>query len=138
MDFFKNNILTIDQVFNLLKKPRDINEAEFELLLFFMGMGGNINSFNKHLITSDNAYESFIQSSIAESKSDVRRFMKGGSLMIGKKQITNIDQKITEKDFFETGIAHIRWCSIKHGKKRMEFAFIMDDSNGWFDDISEK
>ena len=131
MEFFNNKILTLDNVFNLLRKPRDITKEEFNLLSFFMGIT-NIGNFNSSLVTSDDAFNSFILAGIAESKSDVRRFMKGGSLMIGKKQITKIDQKITEDDFFETGIEHIRWNSIKHGKKKIEFIFIIDE-DGWFE-----
>lgn len=136
MNLFKNAILTIDNVFDLLRKPRDINKEEFNLLRFFMGIN-NIKNFNNCLLTSDDAFEAFILSGIAESKSDVRRFMKGGSIMIGKKQITKIDQKITEDDFFETGIDHIRWNSIKYGKKKIEFIFIMEDNGIWLEFESE-
>lgn len=136
MNFFKNDILTIDNVFDLLRKPRDISKDEFNLLVFFMGITC-MKNFNDSFVTSDNAFESFILSGIAESKSDVRRFMKGGSIMIGKKQITHIDQKITEDDFFKTGIDHVRWNSIKHGKKKLEFIFITEDNGEWFELESE-
>ena len=126
MNLFNNNVLIIDDVFSLMRKPKDVTKDIFQNLLYYNSII-NINMFNLCLVDNDFAFESFVQTKIANSKSDVRRFMKNGSLMIGDTKITNIEQKIDESCFFNTGFDDVKWTSVRHGKKKVEFVFIIKD-----------
>lgn len=112
MDFFSNNILNIDDIFELMNKPRDLSLEEFIILATLC----SVKPW-KNCIESMKTFEVVIDSGIASTNSEVRRLIKQKSLAIGRKTITNFDDELTEKDFFETGNPHFKWTTVRNGKK---------------------
>jgi len=126
MNIVTNDILGLDEVFNLLSKPRNLSAAEFGHLCHFTNT--NLHS----IIVTDNVREAAVATEIATSNADFGRMIKRKSIGVGKRRINKKNETLSEADFFETGIDKLLWTTIKNGKKIMTVMLIQDLGEGFF------
>jgi len=127
MKLFNDDTLSITDVHVLLLKPRDLTKDEYlRLMVFIKGLKMS------RLLDCANITSACIQSGSDESNGDVRRMLKDNALSIGKRKITDFNDVLAEDDFFETGFEDVKWTTVRHGKKKAEFIWIMKDEV-WFD-----
>lgn len=128
MDFFNNGILNIDEVHNLLKEPRDLTVEQFSLLRFY----DNIKP--KHIVECRKSYTAFIDYDLLPSISEFRKNVKSGGFSIGNRTIKDLNDEMSEDDFFETGIEGLKWTAIRRGKKKQQVILILKDEIMYPDD----
>ena len=127
---FKNQPLLITEVFDLLKQPRDLSSDEFCCLISYTMSHSNV-------IDCRGVINAALDVGIGDSMSDIRRFIKQGSLFVGKRQIRDAKDELNHEEFFESGFENVKWTVIRNGKKSMEIVIIRYDelmypSDPWF------
>jgi len=129
MDIFDNGILCLTEVHDVVTKPRDLTKEQFSLLCWFT------NTDTQNIIECRNSSTVALETGLAESLSDVRRMIKGNAFGVGKRKITDFEDELSEDEFFSTGRDHLRWTTIKNGKKQNKIILIMEDefiADPWF------
>ena len=129
MEIFDNGILCLTEVHGVMTKPRDLTREQFNLLCWFT------NCTQKNIIECRTTSTAALEAGIAESNGDVRRMIKGNAFGVGKRKVTSIEDELSEDEFFETGIAYMKWTTIKNGKKKNKIIVIVEDefiSDPWF------
>lgn len=128
--FGEESPLPITEVHGLLRKPKDLTREQFTLLNWY-------TNGKRYIIECSNTLTAAIETNIAESISDGRRFIKQGSLFVGKRQIKDFNDDLNVNEFFETGYDGVKWTSIRNGKKKSRPIIIIEDevmfpNDPWF------
>ena len=129
MKLFDNGILCLTEVNGVMQKPMDLTRDQFDLLCFFVGCTWD------NIVECRNSASAALECGIASSLSDVRRMIKGNAFGVGPRKITSFEDELSDDEFFETGIPHVRWSTVKNGKKKNKIVLIMRDDfidDPWF------
>lgn len=129
MKLFDNGILCLTEVNGVMQKPEDLTRNQFDLLCFFTNC-----SFD-NIVECRRSVAAAVECGIASSLSDVRRMIKGNAFGIGPRKVTSFEDELSDDEFFETGIPHLRWTTVKNGKKKNKIILIMKDEyliDPWF------
>ena len=113
MNKFNNPHLNIQDVFSLLKSPRDLSKPEFSNLLLFFG-----DPFGRIMVDGDKTRNLFVKLGICKSNSDFKKSL--GGLFVGKRKITDFNDVIDVDEMFEIASEENdfqwKWASIRRGK----------------------
>lgn len=121
--------MKIEEVHDILLKPRNLNESDFRLMLAYCC--GGLSGMIKSIVTSECTYEAFKENGMVESRSAFKRELS--SLSIGNRRLDSVNDIMSIEDFFDTGIDDVKWSSIRKGKKTCSIITAIKDPE-WFSD----